>query len=338
MNFQDEKDSEIVYKVSFNQDSTCLACATSAGFSLFTTEPFRLLVKRKIAGGVREIEMLYRTNILGFVGTGLDPKFPANKVFIYDDSRASCIGELGFSKDLVIGLRLRRDFIIVILSLKICVFYFNDMKIKDEIYTCNNPQGICSVSYYSDPAVLICPATTLGTVRIHYLSRTSSVIITAHRSEIAGIAINRMGSLFATCSTKGTLIRVFDMKGHILHELRRGSEQAHIHSLAFHPRDDFLVCSSDNGTIHVFTLRETKKASSVLDTIRGILPRYFSSHWSVAKVFLGSDILTTFSQDGNSTSIYAANKNKMFKLSVSEKDIPEVRLTDLSVFSRLEKE
>jgi len=40
----------------------------------------------------------------------------------------------------------------------------------------------------------------------------------------------------------------------LLQELRRGTEPAHIHSIAFSKHCDWLAVSSDKGTVHVFAL------------------------------------------------------------------------------------
>lgn len=42
----------------------------------------------------------------------------------------------------------------------------------------------------------------------------------------------------------------------ILQELRRGSENAIINSIAFHPNGLWLICSSDTATIHIFSLKQ----------------------------------------------------------------------------------
>ena len=51
--------------------------------------------------------------------------------------------------------------------------------------------------------------------------------IPAHQSELACLSINREGTLLATASLKGTLIRVWDTARRVLlAELRRGSDPA----------------------------------------------------------------------------------------------------------------
>jgi len=51
--------------------------------------------------------------------------------------------------------------------------------------------------------------------------------ISAHQGEVACLALNSQGTLVATASDKGTLIRVWDTaKRSLLVELRRGSDPA----------------------------------------------------------------------------------------------------------------
>jgi len=80
--------------------------------------------------------------------------------------------------------------------------------------------------------------------------------IHAHQGELACLAMNSKGTLIATASDKGTLIRVWDAaKKEILNELRRGSDPATLYCISFSPDSEFLCCSSDKGTIHIFALK-----------------------------------------------------------------------------------
>ena len=45
----------------------------------------------------------------------------------------------------------------------------------------------------------------------------------------------------------------------ILQELRRGSENAIVNSLAFDPMGLWLICSSDTATVHIFSLTQTEQ-------------------------------------------------------------------------------
>jgi WD40 repeat protein len=80
-------------------------------------------------------------------------------------------------------------------------------------------------------------------------------IITAHNNPLSQLALNLEGTILATASEKGTLIRLFDTTtGRQLRELRRGVDRAEIYSIAFSPNSTWLGVSSDKGTVHIYSL------------------------------------------------------------------------------------
>jgi WD40 repeat protein len=71
------------------------------------------------------------------------------------------------------------------------------------------------------------------------------------------MCLNYVGTLLATASDKGTLIRIFSIDtGNPLQELRRGAEKADIYSISFDFQSKWLACSSDKSTIHVFSVKQ----------------------------------------------------------------------------------
>lgn len=87
---------------------------------------------------------------------------------------------------------------------------------------------------------------------------SAPLTISSHQGEVACLALNAQGTLVATASEKGTLVRVWDtLKRSLLVELRRGSDPATLYCINFSPDSEFLCCSSDKGTIHIFALKET---------------------------------------------------------------------------------
>jgi hypothetical protein len=75
------------------------------------------------------------------------------------------------------------------------------------------------------------------------------------------LALNYHGSLLATASQKGTVIRIYHTVTHaLLQELRRGTSQADINHLSFHRSSRFLACASSRSTIHIFELFDATAA------------------------------------------------------------------------------
>lgn len=120
-------------------------------------------------------------------------------------------------------------------------------------------------------------------VRQDSASPGPSAIIAAHESALSVLTLSPCGSLLATMSDKGTLVRLWstfqpgqDHK-HGRHtrssssrvkigfrkvrELRRGLDTAKIHDVSFSPDSRWLAVVSETGTIHLFFLSDL--ASSV---------------------------------------------------------------------------
>jgi WD40 repeat protein len=145
--------------------------------------------------------------------------------------------------------------IFVVCEQKIYVFNFISFENIDTIDTYENQKGIIAVSPDPKITVLAYPDKTKGYVRVKSYDKAITALINAHESAIACLSLNNDGTLLATASDKGTLIRLFRTEdGSFLQEVRRGAEKAEIYSISFDPFSKFVACSSDRGTIHIFSL------------------------------------------------------------------------------------
>lgn len=234
------------------------------------------------------MEMLFKCNILAFVGGGPDPLYPRNKVMMWDDfklrvfpfffpffffflfsslffssrrhlhpKRAKCFAELEFRSE-VLNVRLRRDKIAVVVLKMVYVYNFADLSLLSKHDTNTNPTGLCALSADHNNTVLACPGVKPGHVRIDLFDINKSHVIAAHTGELTQLVLNAEGTLLATASEKGTLIRVWDTTtGVKVREFRRGTVSATIYSVAFSRNSKYLVVGSDKGTVHVYALYDT---------------------------------------------------------------------------------
>ena len=92
-------------------------------------------------------------------------------------------------------------------------------------------------------------------------SLTVANVIQAHKSPISFLSINSNGTLLATASDKGTVIRVWSIPGaEKLYQFRRGTREARIYSINFNVVSSLLAVSSAHDTVHIFKLGPQKAA------------------------------------------------------------------------------
>ena len=62
-----------------------------------------------LGGGIKIVELLYKSNLMALVGGGRNPKFPPNKVIIWDDYQGQIVGEITLAPDSkILAVRLRQ--------------------------------------------------------------------------------------------------------------------------------------------------------------------------------------------------------------------------------------
>ena len=273
------------------------------------------------SGGIARIEMLYRTNLLALTGhhsTASHSQYPPNKVLIYDDHSQRTIGELSFRQKVLVT-KLRRDRIVVVLRDRVYVYNFSDLSLLDKVHTGDNPTGLIGLSLDNwgvgggggggekasnvlgggtnsnlgarNGLVLACPSTQRGQVRVELYGLRRTTFVDAHESALGALALSVDGSLLATASERGTVIRLYDTRGVTvgggrsassmnnasgstasvsssvpLKEFRRGVERATISCLTFSLDSRWLGCASDHGTVHVFQAQDPNSTNNESST------------------------------------------------------------------------
>lgn len=334
------KDMHIL-DVTFNQDQGCFSIAHEKGFLVYNTNPIDLRVKRQFnsyggsGSGIGHICMLHRTNYLALVGGGKSPKFPNNKVIIWDDLKRKTSLSLSFMSP-VLNVLLSRIRIVVVLLNQVLVYEFSAPPKKFATYeTSDNEYGIADLSVYSASLalpggdllssgsdgghlhdspkyqILAFPGRTIGQIQLVDVSpegqeKNSVSIIKAHKTRIRCISLNRSGTLIASASETGTLIRIHSTHSTaLLFEFRRGLDRAVVTSMEFSPDDSKLAVLSDKNTLHVFNIAtsmdrphsdgfydgdsQSDVPTNRQHVLKRILlsipiPNYFKSTWSFCSV------------------------------------------------------
>ncbi|EPS34855.1 hypothetical protein PDE_09819 [Penicillium oxalicum 114-2] len=291
----DESTGPCSLSAAFNNDSSCFSVGLNSGFCVFNANPCELKVSRDFNAGIGLVEMLGQSNYLAIVGGGRNPKFPQNKLVIWDDAKQKAAIILEFRTS-VLGVRLSKSKIVVALLNSIHVFAFSTSPKKLSVYeTSDNPLGLACLGR----KLLAFPGRSPGQVQLIELETGNISIIPAHSSPLRAMTLSPDGELLATASEAGTLVRVFSTTNCTkLAELRRGVDHAVIFSLAFSPSNTLLAVTSDKSTLHIFDVphphlphrsqspaASTEESASQKWGILGrlpLLPRVFSDIYSSA--------------------------------------------------------
>ena len=289
-----------IQNITFNQTNTCFAVAMETGYRVYNLEPLAELTHGSFEdfGSLRIVEMLHRTNFIAVVGGGHQSKFSARMVRIWDDKQKAFILEFSFDS-IIRGVKLKRNRLIVVLSHKIYIFSFpSDPQHLQTIETRPNMRGLCEVCPSVSCDVMIFPGTRAGSLQLFDISTAGAAVgaisspptINAHRTDLQCVALNHGGTLAATASGKGTLIRVFDMKTRLLViELRRGTDTAKVQSITFNDDSSYLCVSSDKGTVHIFAIKNPELNKRLTVANVGYLGRYAGSQWGMTSFTLRSE-------------------------------------------------
>lgn len=325
-----------ILSLKFNQDQGCFAIGHENGFLVFNSNPIDLRVKRMFNGssssnsggsnsgtGIGLVTMLHRTNYLALVGGGKNPKFPNNKLVIWDDLKRKNSLSLEFMSSIV-NVLLSRIRIVVVLKNQVLVYGFSSPPKKFTTYeTIDNEYGLADLSVTSSslsssssslsslsssineansfipstngtpsnvndnktPAssskdkvryqTLAFPGRSVGQLQIVDVSPSGQEknlisIIKAHKSKIRCFCLNRSGSMVASASETGTLIRIHSTHSTaLLYEFRRGLDRAIIASMKFSPDDSRLAVLSDKNTLHIYNLVLVPDSSDTLSEHSG---------------------------------------------------------------------
>ncbi|CEF70687.1 WD repeat domain phosphoinositide-interacting protein 4 [Strongyloides ratti] len=259
-----------VYCISFNGKQDTFAIGSDSGIRIIKVVPLQEIKNFGVdeVGSVTIVRLLNKTNLLGIVSGGKFPKFAGNAALIFDAFNRKFVVEITVNS-LVTNFAFSYSKLIVAQAKHITVFSFpnNLQKLRCEELAehCN---GLFAFNADPKAEYLVYPGRTIGSVHIVNLLTTNQtscpapLIINAHKNRIARVAINNLGTMIATGSTQGTLIHIYNAKnGEKLFELRRGMDTVSLRCLRFSPCSNYLLASSNKGTIHIFSVTTKRNES-----------------------------------------------------------------------------
>ena len=231
--------------------------------------------------------MVKSSTLLALVGHKEIGEFSPKKLIIYGCSikknknnvnNQSClIGNIICSsfpfKHNIISVELNSEFIIVIESncYDYCILHIYNVMSMKSIKSLN--LGIITTSSlsksisntYGNIYYAYEIKDNLGLVYLYNISQLCPIInFKAHESDIYVISFNTYNTAMATCSKKGTIIRIFSVpECYKLYTLKRGVTTSLISSIVFGANEysNKLIVLSQKGTIHLFNLNKIELSS-----------------------------------------------------------------------------
>uniref|UniRef100_A0A7S2S1D7 Anaphase-promoting complex subunit 4 WD40 domain-containing protein n=1 Tax=Rhizochromulina marina TaxID=1034831 RepID=A0A7S2S1D7_9STRA len=268
-----EESGSSMNSVSFASGGDRLVLGTGQGFAVLSREPFRILAQSWIVGPVHSAELVPQSALLALVGPRhreavTSGPGSSRRLRLWSHKSQSAICEVPFESD-VLAVRLSRSRLVVVLVDTVFMFDLGTMDCLQTLDTLPNPLGLAALASNPENPVLALPAEDGVVVLYDTFSLRLLNRFAAHRGRLACMAFNGDGSLLATASETGTVIRVFGSpSGTRVSTLRRGTVSCRILAMAFSPSSTLLAVSSSTGTCHVFRLPDFV-AADVTTTSQG---------------------------------------------------------------------
>lgn len=264
-------DKPSILCLSFSADYTSFGVGTSSGFRVFSTEPPAPRFSRDPflpnPGGIGQIQLVYNSSIVLLVGGGTNPKFPQNKVMVWDEDSQQMLAEVEVQSSIG-AIRLAHDRLFVATTGRIAVFSLaaNDMFLTE--FETDMSLGGAAFATSSAPFCAAYALPKAGSVMLRqqrergaadplwpHTAHTTERTVSVATSSVNFIALNHDGTLFATASEIGTIVRVWDTRKLTqTHQFRRGTSEAQITEIVFSPDSSLLLVLSSSLTVHVFSL------------------------------------------------------------------------------------
>ncbi|KAF8004972.1 hypothetical protein HF325_000429 [Metschnikowia pulcherrima] len=264
------------------------------------------------------VEMLYRTSLVAVVGLGEEVGSLPRKLKILNTKRQTTICDLIFPSTILLVKLSRQRMIVLLeeqiyiydirnMELLHTIETSPNLNLlcalSEDLGT--NGDGLSLLAYPSPPKTITHESLLVNGINTNGGSQSAQnniqsvsnapnrvgdaiifdlvslqplAVIEAHKSALSAMCLSKDGSLLATASDKGTIVRVFNVHtGVKLYQFRRGTYPTKIFSISFSNDNKYIVATSASETVHVFRLGENellankqkKSRNSKLNTYNG---------------------------------------------------------------------
>eukprot|EP01025_Chloroclados_australasicus_P026341 TRINITY_DN26152_c0_g1_i2.p1 TRINITY_DN26152_c0_g1~~TRINITY_DN26152_c0_g1_i2.p1 ORF type:complete len:386 (-),score=42.47 TRINITY_DN26152_c0_g1_i2:603-1649(-) len=210
-------------------------------------------------GAIGILSMLYDSPLLVYVGAGEQPQLSPRTLSVINCSQRGGVIAEKFCDSGILNILLNMKWMVIVLE--DCVRILN-LKTLNEVQKIQTPPNIQGVAALSSTDLLALPSSNeKGIIRVHNLNQGANLLceIRAHNHMLSALSWNPDGSLLASASEHGTVIRVFKMPNpeKSSFTLRVGLYPTKIYQLAFSPSEIMppIICAATSrGEVALFRL------------------------------------------------------------------------------------
>lgn len=261
-----------IKSLSFSHDNSKLTLSCDRGFAVYSLNPPTLINKSTFQGQATNLaQAVPDSQTVVFSGTKDQSSFKDTSVCAFDYQQQRINLEIECA-DPIKKIVSTAHYFAVTSNTKMKLYRYNPPSLVLQHVFAKNEHAPVDIIELSDVniRVALCGNKSNGELKItSYPSvQNDEIVINAANHPLSAIKFCNVkqylsksaenkdaGPLIATASAHGTLIRIFDSKsGAQIRELRRGSFSAHIYSLSFAQKNQFIAVYSSTGTIHIFDL------------------------------------------------------------------------------------
>lgn len=238
--------------ISLDIHSEYVSIGTKAGFRIFHLWPLRILHREDIVT-FRIVEAFPIHPLVGLVAPAESAPYSPRTLIIWSLPNRRVFQELRFEVD-ISSVSVNNSHLAISTIQKVFVYSADTFKcigvIEHEI-------SVNKHILSPEPLSKFILSTEVGNVTVWEYGTALSLVtkFSAHRTAIAQIAFSYQGTRCATASLKGTVIRIFHIPtGDKIITFKRGLSSVVTYHLRFSQEGEFLVSSSNTGTVHIYSL------------------------------------------------------------------------------------
>ncbi|OHT15741.1 hypothetical protein TRFO_42345 [Tritrichomonas foetus] len=283
-----------INSLSISSDASNIAFSLSSGFAIYSLDPLNLVNKSNFQGQITNNAIpIPDSPVVVFNGSNGQSNFSDRSVcaFDYQEHRPTLDIECSES---IKKICATKSYFAVLFKSEVKIYRFIPaglvLQLRYPSFDTNNipfdmveisPQNsIIDTSLLANKLkIAVCKHDDTGVVKITSCPTRSEedILINAASHPLSIVKFNHDGTLIATASEHGTIIRVFNAENsQLVKECRRGSFPANIFSVSFSWHTSFdkilLAAISANGTVHIFSMKSDNNRSVMgvkLGTING---------------------------------------------------------------------